>query len=386
MPAKVLTPGLSSLVILEPHSELSTEEQILAGVALGTPRVYIATPGGKFYLRQVLGDPANNRHILTETQTIPGYTHKDMAVTPTINFLPNGKVPFKMLEDVLTFFRAVCTKHSGKLEAMIWICWSREQGYHLVVPDQVVSAASAKYEIIVDIHSHGGMGAFFSGTDDNDDTNSIRFSGVLGKVMDLSPEHKFRFNCMGRRLEVKLEDVFLSRPTEVPEEWLERVKTLSAPTVVGGTSPAVYQGGHQTGYHGGVAYSSPGAPNSSPLGRKGGSSEAAEEWARRASNNTGIQAGTPSNGGAGRSTPNPTNQANTGNSAGAAEKKGGGQSASSFSECRTLDGRPIQPTDDSGGPEGTLYRSGFGIVRRLGSAQGGLVGECSPKSRASQGK
>lgn len=56
--------------------------------------------------------------------------------------------------------------------------------------------------------SHVNMGAFFSGTDNNDDKNT-GYSLVLGKI-DTNPEAAFRATCNGNFFPVTLADVFNS--------------------------------------------------------------------------------------------------------------------------------------------------------------------------------
>lgn len=79
-----------------------------------------------------------------------------------VNFLPAGKVPGYFLDQIVEFFREVSKKHRADVEAHAWIMWNQEKGYHIFVPEQVVSKASVKFEygdsvapgnvFVVDIH------------------------------------------------------------------------------------------------------------------------------------------------------------------------------------------------------------------------------------------
>lgn len=69
------------------------------------------------------------------------------------------------------------------------------------------------------------MNAFFSGTDNGDDRNSISFSGVVGKMNQATPETVWRFNYQDRKFEAKFEDMFDVQADVVPEEWLNKVET-----------------------------------------------------------------------------------------------------------------------------------------------------------------
>jgi PRTRC genetic system protein A len=67
-----------------------------------------------------------------------------------------------------------------------------------------------KYEVIqdtlLDIHSHGGMGAFFSGTDDKDE-QGLKLSMVFGKL-DAEPEYDLRIGVYGYYARLSFEEVF----------------------------------------------------------------------------------------------------------------------------------------------------------------------------------
>lgn len=158
-----------------------------------------------------------------------------------ISWLPAGKVPMKMYKQIENFFKQVMTdlggsafKH-GDLEAMAHIVWnpSHPDIYQIRIPTQKVSGASVSFtfdhleegdEIIVDIHSHNSMGAFFSGTDNNDDKTSTCYSGVIGKLNTASPECKFRFNDMDKKkIDVTLDDIFEEEAVKCDPEWLKKV-------------------------------------------------------------------------------------------------------------------------------------------------------------------
>ena len=216
-------------------------------VAQGFKEIYIITVQGTFKHHILRGE---NRYVRTKVDKIPGYTEE--TYVPSMNFLPAGKIPFELYEQVLNFFRKVMEVKTSELEAMIHILWNPEQGYHIGVPPQTISKASVSYDwnyipagtnIIVDIHSHNTMGAFFSGTDNRDDSNNISYSGVFGKLKDKTPETVWRFNYMQQKFQAKLEDLFEAPPLvetkPVPAEWLERVTVQTYP---GNGLPGNYHG------------------------------------------------------------------------------------------------------------------------------------------------
>jgi hypothetical protein len=76
------------------------------------------------------------------------------------------------------------------------------------------------------------MGAFFSGTDDNDDRNFNSYSGVIGKLNEPTPATVWRLNVGPVKINAKFEDIFevpFEARLPVPEEWLEKVQVRSFP-------------------------------------------------------------------------------------------------------------------------------------------------------------
>lgn len=218
--------------------ENSGENQFDEAVKAGYQEIYIVTATG-IIKHQTLrpGKDGKVRFIRTPVQSVPGLQlPKFKEIKPEINFLPEGKIPMRLFKEVKAFFKEVIKKRGTAVEAMIWILWNQEKGYHLFVPNQVVSKASARYEwnsvpsgssIIVDIHSHADFAAFFSGTDNNDDRGSIRYSGVVGHNTSAVQSTAWRFNCHPTPIECTIEDIF-GEPQEemhVPESWLEKVQT-----------------------------------------------------------------------------------------------------------------------------------------------------------------
>ena len=136
------------------------------------------------------------------------------------------RIPVEILLQIVSFFEAVYEKHQS--EAIVQVFWNEEtKKYFMYIPEQSVSGASCDYErntdlerkhlLVFTIHSHAGMGAFFSGTDDKDEMESKLF-GVMGKI-DTELEVKFR-----TKGDVPLKWVDIFYKPECQEEWLSPVK------------------------------------------------------------------------------------------------------------------------------------------------------------------
>ncbi|MNK27621.1 hypothetical protein D3C87_459830 [compost metagenome] len=234
--------------ILAPHiSCIVLPEELQAAVDQGFNEIFVMTGKEIIKHHKLRGQ---NRHIRLKVESIPGYTPPQ--INEVVNFLPAGKVPISLFDRVVAFFKQVMEVKKSDLEAMAWICWNQEQGYHIIIPNQTVSKASASYDwsslpagttIVVDIHSHNTMGAFFSGTDNRDDSNAIGFSGVVGQINNNPPATVWRFNYRDRKIDAKFENLFevpVREAQEPDSSWIGKVAT---PSYTG------YQGGYQGGYN-----------------------------------------------------------------------------------------------------------------------------------------
>ena len=86
-----------------------------------------------------------------------------------------------------------------------WIVWTKEEGYSYLPLDFEASAASVfirqrpvlpeDTHLVIDVHSHGTMKAFFSSTDDVDDSGGVRLSVVLGSYSRNEGRHNFLYKC-----------------------------------------------------------------------------------------------------------------------------------------------------------------------------------------------
>lgn len=207
----------------------------------GYKEIYIKTSKGILKHHQLRG---NNRFIRLKVDSIPGY--EETKIEEGMNFLPAGKVPYRLFEQIEAFFRKVIQVRGTALEAMIFVLWNQEQGYHLYVPEQSVAAASVNFDptslpagstVVINVHSHGHMGSFFSGTDDNNDSTLVQFSGVFGSFQQPVPTTVWRFNYYKTKYKCEAGDIFetpAKAEVVIPEEWISKVSQ---------STPA-YRGGH----------------------------------------------------------------------------------------------------------------------------------------------
>ena len=148
------------------------------------------------------------------------------------------KIPAALLGTTVSFFRKIYSQHSSEVFLQFYYD-VKENEYLVHCPKQTVGAASVKYEndeyftdeskiLVFEIHSHGQMGAFFSGTDDRDE-KADRFFGVIGNINHFFPELKLRLSVGGNKVEIDVEDLFdldeeMYHSAEFPAEWIDNIK------------------------------------------------------------------------------------------------------------------------------------------------------------------
>lgn len=149
------------------------------------------------------------------------------------------KIPANLLGEAVSFFREIYKEHSS--EVFLQFYWDKVNSKYIIhCPSQVVSGASVRYEndemftdpdkvLVFEIHSHGSMGAFFSGTDDGDE-KADRFYGVVGNIKAYFPELKLRMLIGGNAYEIQPQELFdisseMYHIKSYPIEWFDKVKT-----------------------------------------------------------------------------------------------------------------------------------------------------------------
>jgi hypothetical protein len=249
---KVLVPHISCVITAEQNP--TAQQELDNALSEGYVHIYITTPGKILKHHKLSGE---DRFIRLRVDSIPGYTEETAVFSEGLKFLPAGKIPFDLYKKILGFFKEVIKVKKSNLEAMIWVLWEQDKGYYLHVPNQSVSKASATYDwsdipggatLVLDVHSHNTMGAFFSGTDNGDDGKNICYSGVIGNL-DKEPQSVWRFNYLSQNSPVEFETVFDVPPkeaTDIPSEWVSKLSNGVAFSPYVGKYK-VAQGGFYTG-------------------------------------------------------------------------------------------------------------------------------------------
>jgi PRTRC genetic system protein A len=107
------------------------------------------------------------------------------------------------------------------LECAAWVVWNEHTKEQRLLPMVATSATTGSVHfdrprlaegehLLLDLHSHGRLDAFFSGQDDRDDRGEFKLSGVLGRLhREIGVVGKFRLCANG--LYVKLPSVIYGK-------------------------------------------------------------------------------------------------------------------------------------------------------------------------------
>ena len=246
-------------------SALITEEAFFTGGdVLQNPEVYVLANDGALYQYHQF---SMGRSALTKIADTPIRTNGGKSLLkPYLKTLVNDKkIPIEMLENIVEFFKRVMTMTKGsgghgEYEAMAHIVWNkRTESYRVAIPKQKVSKAAVTYdwshvtadeEVILDIHSHNTMGAFFSGTDERDDSTYVGISGVAGELNKAEPKLIWRFNAYKTKVSLALEDIFAVPEKQVSPEvndWMGNVEVQTYAPAYKNPTSKVYGGGSRLG-------------------------------------------------------------------------------------------------------------------------------------------
>ncbi len=145
---------------------------------------------------------AEGRFLAARVQVATGVIRGLAPLEPAL-VLRYGPIPQHLFDLALSAMLV-----DPEQERYVAVTWA--DGYHISVPEQEVSATSTVYEVpddtVLDLHSHGRMRAFFSGTDNHDETG-FRLFGVVGCLSD-EPQLRLRVGVYGYHHLVPWDEVF----------------------------------------------------------------------------------------------------------------------------------------------------------------------------------
>ena len=118
--------------------------------------------------------------------------------------LKQGKIPWAIYHSAISHMMLEALH-----EQYLAVSWNN--GYQLIYPQQVGDEGSCLYErvpdTVMEMHSHGLMQSFFSGTDNRDELG-LQIYAVVGNLDTLIPEVKVRIGVYGYYDKLSLNEVF----------------------------------------------------------------------------------------------------------------------------------------------------------------------------------
>lgn len=114
-----------------------------------------------------------------------------------------GLVPAHLVDEVLAHFHQALPN-----EAAAFIIWNERTGEFSIDFPEIYEATPARLvyrtpqpgpdcHVLVDIHSHGVMAAFFSATDNADDANATKIAVVVGHLLEPNGQSMATRLCAG---------------------------------------------------------------------------------------------------------------------------------------------------------------------------------------------
>jgi PRTRC genetic system protein A len=163
------------------------------------------------------------------------YQVKGLADLPPYLKLDYPPVPKMLVSRMLELARQAKNEQGPPLEQLFHLSYDEPAcQWRLEVPAQVQTSGSVQpvesgvgssYErAILELHSHHGLSAYFSTTDDRDEARSFRLFAVIGRIFD-QPEIRVRVGVFGHFWEVSATTVL-----EIPEGWLDYAANEREPT------------------------------------------------------------------------------------------------------------------------------------------------------------
>jgi PRTRC genetic system protein A len=128
---------------------------------------------------------------------------RGLAPLKTKFILTFGSIPQRFFDLALNMFLADTTREH-------YVAVIGDSGYHFHVPAQEREGGQVVYEcedrVVLDLHSHGTIGAWFSNKDDKDD-KGLKVYGVIGNLAK-TPIVKLRLGVYGYYLPLSWKEVF----------------------------------------------------------------------------------------------------------------------------------------------------------------------------------
>ncbi len=149
----------------------------------------------------------------------------------------SGRIPGELLTALLEHARKAADDRPGiaarSIEQQYFVTYREglPRPFRVAVPEQTASATRIEYrvtvpgQILVDLHSHHRLEAYFSDTDDQDD-GGLSVSAVIGRIFGEHPAICVRANVYGHRQRIPALTIFDCLPQGLRDTYRgQEVKT-----------------------------------------------------------------------------------------------------------------------------------------------------------------
>lgn len=137
-----------------------------------------------------------------------------------------GKLPSALLDEFIEMAKDRCPN-----ECAAWIVWNEQDESLRLIPLEEISVGTAHVQfhrpvlaghehLVVDLHSHGKLPAFFSGTDDHDDAGEFKISVVVGNCDSQNTSIRSRICANGLFIDTTPPGKDAIQELEGGESWL----------------------------------------------------------------------------------------------------------------------------------------------------------------------
>ena len=200
----------------------------------------------------------NKVTMMSSTKYVPGLP----KVQDYVDIEIQNKLPKEILRELLASFKAIYDRDATEAAAQIYK--KRDTGeFFIYYPTQTNTAASSNYtldrkattelrlenDLIMEVHSHASMNAFFSGTDDANETEFM-FYGVFGQFQLDQAMFVARFRVGKTEKRLTIGDIFEGATSD--DLALSDLPDPSAELLAKASKP-VYAAGKYVGFQRGEA-------------------------------------------------------------------------------------------------------------------------------------
>lgn len=220
------TPEMDAILkqlIMQENKTVASKEDALADTG-NQHNIYFPTKRGWGVVQKVVlnGNPVTFVSVAKENPLL-----EDLQ--PEISYEIKNKIPKELLKEIVSTFNRVVKQSGNEAAAQIYRERTGDRKYSIYYPQQKISKANVIYrddpnpplmrinkELIMELHSHNTMGAFWSGTDDANE-KECGFYMVIGRFDTERAQYLCRVKYGSTYINFPAHEIFDMTPEEEKE-------------------------------------------------------------------------------------------------------------------------------------------------------------------------